>query len=62
MTMSEETKARVKKTWGLCDEYLEVIKDAFDDDGHFLWDNDCEEPYKARRMKVEQHTSEQDNV
>jgi hypothetical protein len=48
MTMSEEKRERVKKIWGLSDEYFEVIKDAFDDDGHFLWDNDCEEPYKAK--------------
>jgi hypothetical protein len=48
MAISEETKERVKKTWGLSDEYFEFIKDAFDDDGHFLWDNDCEEPYRAK--------------
>ena len=40
MGMSEETKARVKKTLGLCDEYFEAIKDILNDDGNFLFDKD----------------------
>jgi hypothetical protein len=40
MGMSEETKKRVKKTLGLCDEYFEAIKDALNDDGNFLLDKD----------------------
>jgi hypothetical protein len=38
MGMSEETKERVKKALGLCDEYFEAIKDALNDDGNFLLD------------------------
>ena len=40
MGMSEETKERVKKTLGLCDEYFEAIKGALNDDGNFLLDKD----------------------
>lgn len=40
MSMSEETKKRVKKTLGLCDDYFEAIKDALNDDGNFLFDKD----------------------
>jgi len=40
MGMSEETKKRVKKTLGLCDEYFEAIKNALNDDGNFLLDKD----------------------
>ena len=40
MGMSEETKVRVKKTLGLCDEYFEAIKDILNDDGNFLLDKD----------------------
>jgi hypothetical protein len=40
MGMSEETKKRVKKTLGLCDEYFEAIKYALNDDGNFLSDKD----------------------
>jgi hypothetical protein len=40
MGMSEETKKRVKKTLGLCDDYFEAIKDILNDDGNFLLDKD----------------------
>ena len=40
MGMSEETKKRVKKALGLCDEYFEAIKAALNDDGNFLLDKD----------------------
>jgi hypothetical protein len=51
MSMSEETKARVKKTLGLCDEYFEAIQDSFDDNGHFVLDKNLTEPYKAKRSR-----------
>ena len=58
MSMSEETKAKVKKTLGLCDEYFEAIKDALNDDGNFILDKDLEELYKVRKMKEEWYTLE----
>ena len=53
MGMNEETKRRVKKTLGLCDEYFEAIKDSFNDNGNFLWDKDLEEPYNVKKMEAE---------
>lgn len=58
MSMSEETKARVKKRLGLCDEYFEAIKDALNDDGNFIVDKELEEPYKVRKIKEEWYPME----
>jgi hypothetical protein len=60
--MNEETKKRVKKTLGLCDEYFEVIKGAFNDDGNFLWDKDLEEPNRVKKINEKQYAVKQDNV
>jgi hypothetical protein len=62
MSMSEETKKRVKKTLGLCDEYFEAIKDSFNDDGNFLWDKDLEKPNRVKKINKKQYTLKHDNV